>query len=473
MSIRLRLTLFYSAVLALALIVFSTALYFTASRVTLAAVKDTLANEAQRLTASKDFRLDHIGYRAGRFSDPQTYIQTVLAGGQVADRSSNLGDFVLSLSDEGWQSCRQGQAWSEIVSTENGRLLVYSRPVWGQGQVAGVLQVARSLVEYDQSLSTLRGLLLSGSVLATLTTFGLGWVFAGAALRPINRLTQTAQAIGAERDFDRRVRYSGPDDEVGRLTTTFNEMLTELQSAYRHVEQALHAQRRFVADASHELRTPLTTIRGNLGLLERQPPISAEDGVAVIADTVEECDRLIRLINNLLVLARADSGSALHTEPILVKPFIEDLCRQARLLTSERTIKCENVLDTAILGDRDALKQVLLILLDNAVKFTPLHGTITISTAEADGRIAIHVRDTGQGIPPAALAHIFERFYRVETSRTRAGAGLGLAIAKELIEAQGGTITVESQWGKGSQFTVRLPQAEHRPLREAEQDSAE
>ncbi len=457
MSLRLRLTLLYSAILALTLIAFSAALYFTAARVTFAAVKETLANEAQRLIASRDFRLNYIGYRAGRFSDPQTYIQTVRADGQVADRTSNLGDFVLPLSADGWQTCKQGQPWSEIVSTEDGRLLVYSRPVGGQGQVEGVLQVARSLVEYDQSLNTLRGLLLSGSLLATLTTFGLGWVFAGAALRPINRLTQTAQAIGAERDFDRRVSHAGPNDEVGRLTTTFNAMLTELQSAYRHVEQSLHTQRRFVADASHELRTPLTTMRGNLGLLERQPPINAADRAAVIADTVEECDRLIRLIQNLLVLARADSGLALRKEPIPLKPFIEDLCRrQAMLLTSERTIRCENVLEVSILGDRDALKQVLLILLDNALKYTPPHGAITIATA-ADGRVAIHIRDTGQGIPPDALPHIFERFYRVETSRTRVGAGLGLAIAKELVEAQDGALTVESQLGQGSQFTVTLP----------------
>jgi signal transduction histidine kinase len=458
MSLRLRLTLLYSAVLALALIAFSAALYFTASRLTFDAVEETLVNEAQRLSASKDFQLDHIRYRAGKFSDPQTYVQTVRADGQIADRTSNLGDYVLPLSDGGWQTCRQGKSWTEIVATENGRLLVYSRPIWGQGRVEGVLQVARALGEYDQALGTLRGLLISGSVLATLTTFGLGWVFAGAALRPINRITQTAQAIGAERNFDRRVSYSGPDDEVGRLAVMFNTMLTELQSAYRHVEQALYAQRRFGADASHELRTPLTTIRGNLGLLEREPPISAEDRAAVIADTVEECDRLIRLVNNLLVLARADGGLALRKEPIPLQAFIEDVCRQARLLASERVIRCENALDATVPGDRDALKQVMLILLDNAIKYTPPHGTITIATAATDGRIMIHVRDTGPGVPPAALPYIFERFYRVETSRTRAGAGLGLAIARELVEAQGGAITVESQMGKGSQFTVTLPQ---------------
>jgi signal transduction histidine kinase len=459
MSIRLRLTLLYSAILALTLVAFSAALYFTVARVTLAVIEETLADEAQRLIGSKDFELDRIGYHARRFADPQTYIQTIGLDGQIADRTTNLGEFILPLSDAGWQTCEKGQPWTETVSTESGRLLVYSQPVWSQGRVAGILQVARSLVEHDQSLATLRGLLVSGSLVATVTTFGLGWVLAGAALRPIDRITQTAQAIGAERDFDRRVLHTGPSDEVGRLTTTFNAMLTELQSAYRQVEQALHVQRRFVADASHELRTPLTTLRGNLGLLEREPPIRAEDRVAVVRDAVEECDRLTRLVNSLLVLARADSGLALRREPVALKPFIEDVCRQARLLAADRHIHCDNALDVAALGDRDALKQVLLILLDNALKYTPPQGTITIATALAEGRAAVRVRDTGPGIDPAALPHIFERFYRVEPARTSAGAGLGLAIAEELIEAQGGTITVESRVGQGSVFTVTLPRA--------------
>jgi len=337
--------------------------------------------------------------------------------------------------------------------------MIYSQPVWKQGQAEGIVQVARSLIEYDQSLETLRNILASGSLVATLTTVGLGWVLAGAALRPINKITQTAEAIGAERDFDHRVNYTGPNDEVGRLSTTFNAMLTELQSAYRQLEQALHAQRRFVADASHELRTPLTTIRGNLGLLERKPPITAEDRLAVVADTIEECDRLIRLISKLLVLARADSGLVLRQEAVPIKPFVDDLCRQARLLTSGKTIRCDNVLDVAALGDRDALKQVLLILLDNALKYTPPHGAVTIATALVGQQIAVRIHDTGPGIPAAALPHIFERFYRVEAARTSAGAGLGLAIAKELTEAQGGRIVVESREGQGSTFTVTLPQA--------------
>jgi signal transduction histidine kinase len=456
MSIRLRLTLLYSGILALVLVGLSAALYFTVARASYAVVQERLAEEAQRLTTSRGFGLDHLEPMHGRFTDPQTYVQTLRADGQVADRTPNLGDYVIPLSEAGWKACQQGQTWNETVATEAGRLLVYSRPVAAQGQT-GILQIARSLVESDQSLDTLRNILTGGTVMATLFTFGLGWVLSGAALRPIDRITQTARAIGADRDFGRRVKHAGPNDEIGRLTTTLNTMLTELQSAYQQMEQSLHTQRRFVADASHELRTPLTTLRGNLGLLERQPPISPEDRLAVLADTIEECDRLIRLVHNLLMLARADSGLALRLEAVPVQPFVDELCRQARLLAPNRDVHCENALAVAVLADRDALKQVLLILVDNALKYTPPHGSITLATALADGRALIRVRDTGPGIPPKALPHLFERFYRVEASRTSAGTGLGLAIAKELIDAQGGVITVESEPGQGSVFTVSLP----------------
>jgi len=281
----------------------------------------------------------------------------------------------------------------------------------------------------------------------------------GAALRPIQRITDTAQVIGAQRDFDRRVDYRGPPDEVGQLATTFNGMLNELQAAYRQTEQTLQQQRRFVADASHELRTPLTTIRGNLGLLQRRPSITEEDERAVLADMVDETDRLIRLVNDLLALARSDAGRALRHEPVPIAPLLDDMCRQARLLGEQRTIVCEDVPAVSVMGDQDAIKQFLLILLDNALKFTPQDGTIAIGVTTADRLVAIRIRDTGPGIAPETLPHIFERFYRSDESRTGSGAGLGLAIAQELTEAQHGQISVESEIGRGSTFTVSLPPA--------------
>ncbi|HEX5692101.1 MAG TPA: HAMP domain-containing protein, partial [Roseiflexaceae bacterium] len=233
MSVRLRLTLLYSTILAFTLIAFGVAVYLTVSRVTYSVLEDTLASEARRLADPARFQLYAIDYPARKLAAPETYVQTRAVDGHIADRTANLGEDSLPLADDGLRACQGGKPWTEIVPTEHGRLLVYSKPVYSHEQAAGIVQVARSLAEHDQSLGTLRSILLAGSSIATVIAFGIGWLLSGVALRPIQRVTVTAQAIGAERDFGRRVEYVGPNDEIGRLATTFNAMLTELQAAYR------------------------------------------------------------------------------------------------------------------------------------------------------------------------------------------------------------------------------------------------
>ncbi len=459
MSIRLRLTLLYSAILALTLLGLGVVLVVGVSQITLSALESSLVETAERAIYSREFRLDRPGYDTRRIAEPDTYIQTVNPSGVIVARSTNLADFELPVDTRQLQTAANGESWTDMAVTENGRLFILNYPVVIRGQLAGVVQFARSLAEQDESLETLRNTLLAGSLFVVILAFILGWALSGAALRPIQRITDTAHVIGAQHDFDRRVDYHGPPDEVGQLATTFNGMLNELQGAYRQTEQALQSQRRLVADASHELRTPLTTIRGNLGLLQRQPPIGAEDQAAVMTDMVDETDRLIRLTNDLLVLARSDTGRPLRNERVAIAPLVDDACRQAKLMGAERTITCEAVPAVAVVGDRDAIKQVLLILLDNALKYTPAGGTITIGAAVLDRGVALRIRDTGPGIAPEARPHIFERFYRSDEARSGSGAGLGLAIAQELIEAQHGEITVSSALGKGSTFTVTLPLA--------------
>ena len=334
-------------------------------------------------------------------------------------------------------------------------MLIYSAPVVVEGQVTQVVQVARSLADQYQYLSTMGRNLLVGSGLATIIAFGAGWVLSGVVLRPVNRITQTAQAIGVERDFGRRVDYTGPNDEIGQLATTFNRMLTQLQAAYQQVERSLQQQRQFVADVSHELRTPLTTIRGNLALLRREPAVGAEEETDILEDMAGESDRLIRLVNDLLILARADAGRKLARERIDVGELIEEVCRQTRVLEPEREIVCLNGHGLAVQGDPDALKQVLLILVDNAAKHA--EGTIEVGVREEGREVAIDVQDGGPGMPPALCARVFDRFYRGDASRSTPGFGLGLSIAQELTEAGGGSISVHSVEGEGSTFTVRLP----------------
>ncbi len=488
-SIRLRLTLLYTAILAVTVIAFGSVLYAAQSRTTYADIKENLVRQASffpnvgkpepRLPAPPPedekpltFVPQDFGLPSGTL--PGRWTQTRDLDGAVTGRTFDLSGVTLPLSDKGLAAVQAGEGWFEAATVQDEPLLIYSQRYIGFDGATGIVQVAFPIGQPEGYLATLRLILAIGSSLAVLVAFALGWALAGAALRPIQRITQTAQAIGVERDFGRRVAHRGPADEVGQLAVTFNDMLAELESGYRQLEAALHSQRRFVADASHELRTPLTTVRGNIELLRREPPIAAGERGEVLADTTEEVDRLIRLVNQLLALARADAGQVPRSDPIPVQALVNDVCRQAGTLAPRTELHCDAPADILVLGDRDALKQVLLILVDNALTHTPAGTPVTLTASLAPGRrsslrpvpadaeethVTFTVRDRGPGIPAEQLAHIFERFYRGQVSRTGRGAGLGLAIAKELVEVQGGIITVESAPGEGSTFTVILPHA--------------
>lgn len=459
MSIRLRLTLLYSAIVALTLILFGLVLYVLVARFSLRWQEQALAETATQILTQGEFRLTVIRTPEGKIAVPQTFVQTRDLSGQVVSRSINLNGYDLPISEKGFAALRTGEAngWLEIVRTESGRLLVYSRPVIANGQVIGILQVARSLADLDQALAMLRKYLTVGTLVATVSAFFIGWLLAGASLRPIARITQTAREIGQARDFGRRVEYEGPNDEIAALVTTLNEMLTELQAAYQQVEQALQAQRRFVADASHELRTPLTTLRGNIELLRRDPPLPVGEQRAILEDVAAEIERMIRLVRELLVLARADAGLRPRWEVVQLGPLVEDCVRQAQLLRPRPFVQAIVERDAVVRADRDLLRQVLLILLDNALKYTPEDGTVEARVVLEGERAGVAVRDTGVGIDPAVLPHIFERFFRGDSARSGEGTGLGLAIARSLVEAMRGEIVVTSRRGEGSTFTVLLP----------------
>lgn len=478
MSIRLRLTLLYTAILAVTLIAFSTTLYVTQTQATYNGIKANLIRQvsfftnngerspgpppAQNSGAPVPDQSSAGGGPAGDLPSgtlPGRWTQTRSITGTVTGQTLDLSGANLPLSDAGLQSVQGGSGWFETAQVQEEPLLIYSTLVTTRAGVTEIVQVAFPVAQPQLTLDTLRLILVAGSSLAILLAFALGWVLAGMALRPIQRLTHTAQTIGAERNFRRRVEYHGPTDEVGQLATTFNHMLGELESGYRQLEEALQSQRRFVADASHELRTPLTTVRGNIELLRREPPIDALERSEVLTDTTDEVDRLIRLVNQLLVLARADAGQALRGEEVPLASLLTEVCRRARLMAPQHTIVCEPPPDLFVQGNRDALIQVLLILVDNAHVHTAPGTAITLAAIRAADHATISVRDTGPGILPDALPHIFERFYRGEVSRTGSGAGLGLSIARELVEAQGGAITVASEPGHGSTFSVTLPLA--------------
>lgn len=475
MSIRLRFTLLYNAILAATLIVFGASLMYIQARTTWDTLKtelirssDTVGAGVLRMVLNPDRLNTQPPPQAPpvpfeTFSAdlafkklPEREIVRVLSPkGSLVASPFGAQEEALPLSQSGLQALNNDQTWWQADTWQGKHMLIYSRPIVADGVVVYILQVARPLSERDSSLKTLATTLVIASVVILLVAFGIGWVLSGITLQPIQRITQTARAIGAEHDFSRRVAYTGPPDEVGQLATTFNAMLARLQEAYQRLAHSLEMQRNFVADVSHELRTPLTTLRGNLGLLGRNPPIPQSEQIDIVNDMVDESDRLIRLVNELLVLARADAGRSFDKEPLDIVPLLAETCHQARQLAPQRTITLHAASDLVIIADRDAFKQVLLIALDNALKHSA--GDVNVSAAALETRVEIKVQDGGEGIPPDKLEHVFDRFYRGEDAAAIPGFGLGLPIAKALVEAQSGTIAIQSGPEKGTVLIFTFP----------------
>jgi signal transduction histidine kinase len=250
-------------------------------------------------------------------------------------------------------------------------------------------------------------------------------------------------------DLSRRVGYSGPMDEIGQLSATFDHMIERL-------EKAFHSQKHFVADASHELRTPLTVIRGNLGLLRRN--LTEADRQESLKALEAETVRMAKIVDDLLLLAEVDSGQLEQPEPVRLKEIIEGELKRARPLAGKRQLVVTRQEDLAVKGDPHRLRRLLGNIVDNAIKYTPENGKVTLSLFRDGDWARLEVADTGIGIAPQHLPHIFSRFYRVNTTRSQSkgGTGLGLALVKEIAEQHGGMVTVTSEPGKGSIFTVWL-----------------
>jgi signal transduction histidine kinase len=352
------------------------------------------------------------------------------------------------------------------------------------GPVIGTMVVAKSLESVGSTLQFLGALLVSiGAVILVITLLG-GWVIAGYVLQPLRDIIRTARTIALESahgtqigNLSRRARRSESYDEMAQVVDTFNEMLANL-------EKAMWAQRRFVNDASHELRAPLTIVQGNMAFLMRHSDeLSTEDRHTMLLDTHAETLRLARLVDDLLILARADaqdslgqqklsSGEAQSEEQISLQPLIEldrvilQLVRQFRrrlqIEQEQVDLVVGHIEPVRVRGNEESIRRILLILLDNALKYTSgdtqqeMH-RVTVFLERSGEEAVVSVRDTGIGIDAQDLPHIFERFYRADRARSRRGTGLGLAIAQTLAAQLHGRLTVESAPGQGSTFSIRLP----------------
>jgi two-component system OmpR family sensor kinase len=333
--------------------------------------------------------------------------------------------------------------------TPSGRARAFVAPVAGTD-----LRVitAVDLAAVDASNTELRTAMFVLALVAVATAAAGGSAIAGSALRPIARMSETAAEIARSRDFSRRVRVEGDDeDELVQLGITFDEMLASLQDAYQQ-------QQRFVGDVSHELRTPLTTIRGNAELLAAGEMHPAEQQLA-IAQIRRETERLSRLVDELLVLARADSVEAFAPRSVQLDEVLMETFADLQVVAGRRLHV--NAIDAVTVnGERDRLKQLVLVLLDNALRYAPT-GTVDVSIADDGTEAVLRVEDDGIGIALSEVPHVFERFYRGEAARRldASGSGLGLPIARWIVERHGGQIRIESRSSHGTLVTVRLPLA--------------
>jgi two-component system OmpR family sensor kinase len=331
------------------------------------------------------------------------------------------------------------------------RILI--QPVRIQGRVISLVQVGISL---ENMVTTLRRFVL---IMATVFPLGLllagggGWLLARRALRPVDYMTRAAQRISGER-LQERLLETGTGDELDRLARTLNEMLSRLDDYFRQV-------RRFSADASHELQTPLTILKGEIEVALRLPR-SPQEYRRVLISSLEEIERISRLVEGLLLLARADSGVLrMDLNPVALHELVAEVGAQMQRLADNQGISLRlDVLEpVTVYGDREHLFRLLLNLIDNAIKYTPTGGSVSLSLHGDGSQTLISVTDTGIGLSEAEQAQIFTRFYRAAEARSQSGggAGLGLCIAQSIAEAHGGTIQVQSSSGQGTTFTVALP----------------
>lgn len=474
-TIGLRLTLWYMLLLALALLLFSGLLYVLLAQALYQRVDDGLRVAAQRALSeidAEDGQLALNGADGGGTTpnEPDVFLRLVDDSGQIATNTGPFPD--LPVSDIANAVLTTGHDAFATVQTlrDATPVRLYSVPYVENNVVRGVLQVGQSLSGVVDTLRQLSFILML-AIPATLLAASAGGLFlARRALSPVDQITRAAQRINAD-NLNRRLDLALPDDELGRLARTFDAMLERLDNAFRR-------QRQFTADASHELRTPLTIMKGDIGVaLTRRRD---EAGYRrVLSDIDEEVDRLTRLVEDLLILARADTTApGLHTEPVDVADLLSVAVDQVRPLAGEKAIILALQADgpARMNGDADKLLRVFLNLLDNAIKYTPPGGQITVQTSITEGvpkavrrahgesakAVLVQISDTGPGIPREHLDRIFERFYRADDSRSRGsgGAGLGLAIAQVLVQAHRGVIEVRSEPEQGSTFSVWLPLSE-------------
>ena len=457
-SIRTRLALIYTGLLAFALIAFGAGVFVVLRDELERSFDAALIANAEHAAGAFAQDVD----AAGQLRPPDRLIdQFAATGGRVlvldqsgivlADSASSEGADLPLTADDFSAADDHAHAVRELrVDGDTLRLTLEPVIAQGEGRV-GYVAWADSTQPLRDLLGTVSLALVLGAVLvAGLALIG-GLVLARRALAPVADVTETARAISLSGDFAARVEAGGAGDEIGELAVAFNEMLGAL-------EQNHQALQRFLGDASHQLRTPLTTIRANLDLAQRQA-LPDEERQAILADARDEAERMGRLIGDLLALARAESGARLEFGAVELDALLVESVRRQRDAAPHVRMSVSGVEPAVVDGDRDRLRELIGILLDNAARYTPAGGAVAAGLQVRDGRAVLRVEDSGIGLDTEDRERLFERLYRGARARELrpSGTGLGLSIARWIVESHAGTIELVDREGGGTVAQVTLP----------------
>lgn len=454
LPIRWKLTFWYASLFAGAFIVFALGLYLSLRYFLYDSFRDQVRSQSE--LALSAVRIDSHAAQLdpaviSDLDDEEHFVRLLGLDGSIAvDSNPDAGDSGLSqtqLSD-----IVNGETLMMSRRFEHGTFVINSVPVRDGNAVIAVLQTGASRGDTDEALGFLAiSLFIAAPALLVVAAIG-GYLLAGRALRPVARITEIAGSIGAN-DLRARLNLALPNDELGKLAQTFDAMLVRIEDAFER-------QRRFTGDAAHELRTPLSLMRGEVDLALARPR-SVEEYRESLIEFDRDLERLTSLVGTLLALARSDSGQLRldraridlrETVDVIVEQYTESAENAGVSLTGE-TASATGVVD------QDLIIQVLVNLVDNALAHTPAGGSIVLGCRGTDSDIEIWVSDTGSGIAPEHQARVFDRFYRVDEGRTRAqgGNGLGLSIARAIVEAHGGTISLTSTPGEGTRVEIAIP----------------
>ncbi len=464
MPIRWRLTIFIALVIGAILLLLGVALFFLNRSAMLSGIEDTAQSRAtaaaEAINSGEDLRKDDIEL----LTLDGVFVILRDGSGNVLTETVKLPADA-EASDTAWRrALDSGGAASGTVDFfgEEDSVYVYAVPVEPPSGPARVIEAGKSYESAKESVEVFRNVLAGGIIAAFLLSIGGAYFLARAALRPVDAVVSAAREM-SEDDLARRLPVANQKDEIGRLATTINGLLSRLEAAFARREETLSRQRRFAADASHELRTPLTAISGHAWMLDEwaieEDPKKAKQSVSAIR---REARKMRGLVEELLALSRGDEGAPLDVGRYALAEVAEEAVQAARAAANGKVAVEYAGPEYGVEAtfDRGRVLQVAGILLDNAVKYTPEGGSVAVRAWNKDGRAALEVSDTGIGIPEDQLPLVFERFHRVDPSRTEEGAGLGLSIARQIAESHGGEIEAKSVPGQGSTFVLLIPKTD-------------